>query len=220
MPCSTARFRRLIRPSLLTILLAGVGSLPVAAADIEPYLFAGFRDGGLGFSTGIACIAIVGQDCPVSASTEDSDEVWGLGTAVRMKGPWWLDLRWSRQNTEARFFSQLEEEIFIPGAPLEISNLHAGVEYRFLEGRWSPFVIAFGGISHLASPVETSERTDFDLDRASGGLGGGAIVDLGPRIGLRLEIRGIHTDLPGEFEGDLDQVEGAVGLRFRVGSPR
>ncbi len=57
------------------------------------------------FRTGIACIDLVGVECPTQASTEGGDdEVFGLGLAARIAGPWWVDLRYSEQETEAHFF--------------------------------------------------------------------------------------------------------------------
>lgn len=209
--------RSVVRPALTVGFLAAIAPLPAAGLELEPYLVAAYRDGSLGFATGIGCVAVVGQDCPVSASTEDGDdEAWGLGAAVRVNGPWWFDLRWSKQDTEARYFGLTGEPLLIPPTPLEISHLHAGVLYRFLEGHWSPFTTVFGGISHIDARVETSQRAEIDLDRASGGLGGGLLIDLGSRVGLRVEVRGVWTSLPEEFDGDLEQVEGSVGLRFRI----
>lgn len=205
-------------PVLIVALLPAFAPSPAAALDLEPYLFAGVRDADATFRTGIACVAVVGQDCPTSASTEDGDEdLWGLGAAVRVTGPWWVDLRWSRQDTEARFFDPAGREIATPGAPFRISQLHAGALYRFFDGRrWSPFLTAFGGVARVESGASTTEQSEIDLDRASGGLGGGLLVDLGRRLGARLEVRGTRTDLPGELDGDLEQVEVSAGLRIRI----
>jgi len=197
---------------------ASFSALPAAALDVEPYAFYGYRDGSLSFPTGIACITIVGVDCPVAASTEDGDHgAWGLGVALRVKGPWWVDLRWSEQGTEGRYLDGLGDVIeTIPPTPFDISSFHAGVLYRFFDDkRWSPFVTAFGGVSYLDSDLGTPERRRIDVDGLSLGLGGGVLVDLNDRVGLRLEVRGFRTDLPSEFDGDLEQVEGSAGVRLR-----
>lgn len=204
------------RFALLGVLLAATAVLPAAALDLEPYLFAGYRHGDLSFPTGIACIELVGNDCPISASNEDGgDTAWGLGAAARIHGPWWFDFRWSRQDSELRYFGFLDEEVPFPATSLEISQLHAGVLYRFLEGRWTPFVGAFGGVTHLEADSATVRRRKIDLDRASAGIGGGLMVDLGSHLGMRFELRGTWTDLPADFDGDLEQLEASAGVRLR-----
>ena len=212
---SRARIGFVVRFVLLVALLLAGAQLPAAAVDVEPYLLAGYSDGDVSFGTGIGCVALEGQDCPTSASTDDGNDVWGLGAAVRVAGPWWFDLRFSQQDTEVRFFDS-GRELALPGVDLEVSQLHAGVLYRFLEGRWSPFLTAFGGYARLDGAVSTVQQPEIDLERASGGLGGGVMVDLGERFGLRFEVRGTRIDLPSEFDSDLEQVEGSAGVRFRI----
>lgn len=218
--CRSPRRRALPRlaPSVtLLLVLLALAPLPATALDVEPYGFIALADGGTSFSTGIACIQITGVECPTSASTEEGDDdAWGLGAAVRVSGPWWIDLRGSRQDTEARFFDASGDPVSTPAAAFEVTHLHVGVLYRFLDGRWSPFATAFGGISRLDSSASTPQGAAIDLDRPSGGLGAGVLVDLGSRLGLRFELRGSRTDLPGDFDEDLEQVEGSVGLRLRL----
>lgn len=214
---ATRQFRTVARPVLIAALLAGIAPLSAAAVELEPYVFTGSRGGSLNFPTGIGCVTLEGQECPTSATTEDGSEgAWGLGAALRLKGPWWIDLRWSRQETDVRYFDPLMEAARFPAIPMEISHLHAGVLYRFLDRRWSPFVTGFGGIARIESEALMPLRSEIDLERASGGLGGGFMFDLASRVGLRLEVRGSRTNLPDDFDGDLEQVEGNIAFRVRI----
>ena len=194
---------------------------PAIARDFEVSAFVGVREGvDLSFSTGTACIALVGVECPSYASVDDSSgDTWGLGAAVQLSGPWWLDLRWSQADgTDVLFFE--DRELTDPAAgnaSLDVAHLHGGLQYRFLdERRWSPFVTAFAGVTQIESGASTTAQSDIDLEEASFGLGAGILVDLNSRLGLRFEAREVWTDLPAEFfESELDQIEGSAGLRLR-----
>lgn len=192
---------------------------PAGARDFELSAFAAVRDGGVAFSTGIACIALVGVECPHYGALEDSSrDTWGLAAAMRLAGPWWLDLRWSQEDGEVRFFEDVGLTDPTPGtASMDLAHLHGGVVYRFFdERRWSPFVTAFAGVTRIESRASTTRQATIDMEKASGGLGAGALVDLGSSFGLSLEARQIWTDLPGEFfEDHLEQLEGSARLRYR-----
>lgn len=203
--------------AILTTLAITMTPPTAAARDLEPYLFGGYQETDVDFRTGIACITLEGVECPTDASTDDGDdEVLGLGLAVQVVGPWWVDVRWSRQETEARFFDPAGVPVSTPPASFDVSQLHAGLLYRFREGRWSPFLTAFAGVAFIESEASTGEQAEIDLDRPSGGIGGGLLVDLGSRLGLRVEVRGTRTDMPGAFEEDLHQVQASAGLRLRL----
>ena len=207
-----------------TVVLLGAVS-PVVARDFEVSAFAGISEGfDLSFATGIACIALVGIECPEYASVDDSSgDTWGLGASVQLSGPWWFDLRWSQADgAGVAFFENRDLTDPAPGsASLDVSYLHGGVQYRFLDQRnWSPFVTVFAGVTQLESDASTTTQPDIDLEESSYGLGAGVLVDLGSRpgsrLGLRFEAREVWTDLPAEFlEAELEQLEGSAGLRLR-----
>ena len=204
-------------PAALILPLLALAPISAATAgDFEPYVFAGYQETEVDFRTGIACVTLVGVECPTEASTEGGDdEVFGIGLAARIAGPWWVDLRYSEQETEARFFDS-GVPVSIPPPSFDLSQLHLGALYRFREGRWSPFLTAFAGVTFVESEASTVEQGEIDLDRPSGGVGAGLLVDLGSRLGLRFEVRGTRTDLGGEFEEDLDQIQASAGLRLRI----
>lgn len=208
---------RLASPLTLVALAALLASTAATARDLEPYLFLAYRETDLDFRTGIACIQVIGVECPTNASTEDGDDqAWGLGLAARVSGPWWVELRYAEQETEARFFDPTGKAVSRPLASFDLSHLHAGVLYRFREGPWSPFLTTFAGVTQIDSEASTERQSEIDLEQASGGVGAGLLFDLGSRFGLRAEVRGIRTDMPGEFDGDLEQVQASAGLRLRI----
>lgn len=207
------------RPLLVaTSLLALPLPAAVTALDVEPYVFAGLgSEPDAGWSTGIACVSIVPQDCPVRASSKDGGEdSWGLGAAVRIAGPWWLDARWFEQEADVRYLDFDGTEVVYLPAEFAVDHVHLGALYRFREGRWSPFATAFGGLARVESAASTTRQSGIDFDRTTLGVGAGVLLDLSNTVGLRFEARSSWTSLPEEFEGDLDRWEGTAALRLRL----
>ena len=194
---------------LSALVVALLAPSATAALEAEPYLFVARTTGHLEFATGIVC--------PVAASTEDGNEdAWGVGVALRLSGPWWLDLRWSDLDTDVTYLDPEGRAISGPTIPLAVSRLETGVVYRFSDRKVSPFATAFAGVVRFDGRVSTPMRGELDRDRMTAGLGGGLLVDWGSHLGLRVQVRGTVSDLPDDLGGELEQVEGSVDLRLRL----
>lgn len=210
------------RRSLLIACLLVPAAAPAGGLEVTPQI--GYANGSLGLDTGIVCLQ---SPCPTFLESEE-DAVLGVIVDYALTPRFDLELNTGRQASNLRFTDSSGSGPNTGLAPVDfdITHLEVGMRRTWEIGRTQPFA-AFGiGVSRLESDAFVDTR--IDSDRTSASLAGGALVSLGERTGLRLELRGRHIDLPSEFNesgntsirvanGDLDQLQGLIGFRFKLG---
>jgi opacity protein-like surface antigen len=156
--------------------------LPVSAsaADVEITPFAGYTMGGDFTET----------TSGTSLGFDDTAN-YGIMIDIRQKEESWIELYFSRQQTQLRTDSGL-----LSGKALfdvDIDYYHIGGTYGTASGTVRPFVVGTFGATHLNPRGEglTSE-TKFSLS-----LGGGVKLALTKHIGLRLDGRWFGTFIGG-----------------------
>jgi opacity protein-like surface antigen len=156
--------------------------LPVSAsaADVEITPFAGYTMGGDFTET----------TSGTSLSLDDTSN-YGIMIDIRQKEESWIELYFSRQQTQLRTDSG-----FLSGKALfdvDIDYYHIGGTYGTASGTVRPFVVGTFGATHLSPRGEglTSE-TKFSLS-----LGGGVKLALTKHVGLRLDGRWFGTFIGG-----------------------
>ena len=196
--------------------LALAGSL-----EVTPYV--GITSGSFWLDTGIACVQ---GPCPSYLESEDGT-VLGLTIDYSVSPRVDFEVVVGRQESGLEYRQSLDSHarVNLPTVDLDISHLEIGLRRRWELGRTEPFA-AFGvGISRLDSGPFVG--TQIDSDRSSQSLAGGARIELGERLGLRLELRGRRIDLPGGFHevgsvavntvgGDLEQIQYLLGFSFKI----
>ena len=196
---------------LLTALFAGPSAL---ARDLEITPSVGYRFGTAELKGAEACI---GGTCIGADSAED--HVLGLAITVALNERWLVELRVSQQEEDLDFEIPPCPEclVLIPEGRLEQTTLLLGVERRFTGASYEPFVAFGAGISRL----ETTEDfflpfPPFSEERPTLSVAGGVRWPVTRILSLRLEARGLFTDLPSEIaESDLTQFELSSGLTFK-----
>ncbi len=196
---------------------------PTAAGAVELAPFAGYRDGGVRFATGIFCLD---SPCPSFAAAENGP-IFGLIADLPLRERLDVELLLSRQSTEL----VLTDAPFEPSRPfgplpnvdMRVTHLQAGLLRHWSVGTFEPFA-AFGlGVTRLESDRLPAVNAGIDSDRFSASLGAGVRRSISERIGVRLEVRGFRVDMPEGSDldllrntgGDLDLVEATTGLTFR-----
>jgi opacity protein-like surface antigen len=156
--------------------------LPVSAnaADVEVTPFAGYTMGG----------DFTEATTGTSLSLDDTSN-YGIMIDIRQKEESWIELYFSRQQTQLRTDSGLlsGEALF----DVDIDYYHIGGTFGTASGTVRPFVVGTLGATHLNPRGEglTSE-TKFSLS-----LGGGVKLALTKHVGLRLDGRWFGTFIGG-----------------------
>lgn len=146
----------------------------------------------------------------------DESAFFGLLLDIPISPNWQIEILANRQQTSF----VVDEGLLGPAIELgdvDLTVLHAGILLQWGGGQVKPFVTGSAGLTHIAPQFD-----ELDSDnRFSATLGGGIKVFFSENAGLRLEARGLWTDLDTGFEGryrrydrgdGLFQGEGSVGL--------
>ena len=166
--------RRTMLMTMLVLSLATSGALMAQNLEITP--FVGYRLGG-------------GLDAPdIQESFDFSDsESYGVAVDIPLGVDDYIEIFYSTQAT------RLEDSSgFLDGEPLfdiDIDYWHIGGLHQWNNGDIDTFLVATVGVTEFnPGPQEINSESRFSL-----GLGGGAKVMFGERVGLRFEGRGFTT---------------------------
>lgn len=208
---------------LLSCFVLAPGAALAGSFEVTPQI--GYANGSFELDTGIVCVQ---APCPTFLESKE-DAVIGVTFDYSLTPRLDFELNTGRQAADLEFRRSLGSNADLNLAPVDfdITHLEVGMRRTWEAGRTRPFA-AFGvGVSRLESDPFAGTR--IDSDRTSASLAGGALLSLGERTGLRLELRGRHIDLPRDFKetgagtvrvagGDLDQLQGLIGFRFQFGN--
>jgi opacity protein-like surface antigen len=154
--------------------------VPASAADVEVTPFAGYTMGGDFTET----------TSGTSLSLDDTSS-YGIMVDIRQKEESWIELYFSRQQTQLRADTGLMSGNAL--FDVDIDYYHIGGTYGTTSGIVRPFVVGTLGATHFNPRGENlTSETKFSLS-----LGGGVKLALTKHVGLRLDGRWFGTFIGG-----------------------
>ena len=208
---------------LLWIALLLLPAATAHASGAELSLMAGYRfDGPAVEVQSFDCVLVSSFfPCPLTETIEARDgEAFGLILDLPFREHLMFEILISHQSGEL----EREEPIFFDIFPepinetrFDLTYLHLGLLRQWQRNKVSPFAAVGIGIAQLEAekPIFFFTET-IDEDRLSASLAGGVKIDLGKRLGVRLEGRGYWADMPESVGEDLIQLELSSGLIFKL----
>lgn len=214
--------RKLLTAFLGLLMLPSAGS--GAGAEPELTLAAGMRRGEVAFPTEARTPLIVCVTTPcilAEARTDDGEVNYSLILDVPFSRHWMVEALLTEQDGDHEFRSSFSP--ILDRATYESTTAQLGLLRHWGEGRLRPFAAGALGVTTFESTALAYDRpffpgivpTPVDEEVLSGSFAGGAKVDLGRRLALRLEGRAYWHDLPERLDGTLWQNEASVGLTYR-----